>query len=67
MITDLPDEAFTEPWQARLFAMAQVACRNMDQPWDAFVTGSRPRSLRSPTGPTTTSWMVALEQLTVYS
>lgn len=64
MITDLPDEAFTEPWQARLFAMAQVASRSMDQPWDAFRDRLKAAIADQPDRPYYDSWMVALEQLT---
>jgi hypothetical protein len=64
VITDLPDEAFTEPWQARLFAMAQVACRSMDQPWEAFRDRLKAAIAEQPDRPYYDSWMVALEQLT---
>ena len=36
MITDLPDEAFTEPWQARAFAMAVVTAERMGVDWYEF-------------------------------
>jgi Nitrile hydratase beta subunit, N-terminal len=51
-------------WQARLFAMAQVACRSMNQPWDAFRDRLKAAIAEQPERPYYDSWMVALEQLT---
>jgi hypothetical protein len=47
-----------------LFAMAQVACRSMDQPWDAFRDRLKAAIADQPDRPYYDSWMVALEQLT---
>jgi hypothetical protein len=63
-ITDLPDEAFTEPWQARLFAMALVACDRMGLPWDAFRDRLKAAVAEDPERPYFESWMAALENLT---
>jgi hypothetical protein len=30
------DEAFTEPWQARIFATAVLTCEQLGLPWDVF-------------------------------
>jgi hypothetical protein len=64
VITDLPDEAFTEPWQARLFAIAQVACRSKDQPRDAYRDRLKTALAAQPDRPTSHSWKGAPEQLT---
>jgi nitrile hydratase beta subunit-like protein len=64
MLTELPDEAFTEPWQARLFAMALVACDRMGLPWDAFRDRLKAAIADDPERPYYESWMAALENLT---
>jgi hypothetical protein len=64
MITDLPDQAFTEPWQARAFAMAQVACEGMQLPWDAFRDRLKAAIAEQPQRPYYESWLAALESLT---
>jgi hypothetical protein len=64
MIRDLPDQAFTEPWQARAFAMAQVACDCMQLPWDAFRDRLKATIAEQPQRPYYESWLAALESLT---
>jgi hypothetical protein len=64
MIGDLPDQAFTEPWQARAFAMAQVACDGMQLPWDAFRDRLKAAIAEQPQRPYYESWLAALESLT---
>lgn len=64
MITDLPDEAFTEPWHARVFAMALVACERMGLPWDAFRDRLKAAIADDPERPYYESWTAALEGLT---
>ena len=67
MIRDLPDEAFTEPWQARVFAMAQIACEQMGLPWDAFRDRLKAAIAEQPERPYYDSWTAALEDLTGHS
>jgi hypothetical protein len=64
VIRDLPDEAFTEPWQARVFAMAQVACEQMGLPLDAFRDRLKAAIAEQPNRPYYDSWTTALEDLT---
>jgi hypothetical protein len=64
MIGGLPDQAFTEPWQARAFAMAQVACDGMQLPWDAFRDRLKAAIAEQPQRPYYESWLAALESLT---
>jgi hypothetical protein len=64
MIGDLTDQAFTEPWQARAFAMAQVACDGMQLPWDAFRDRLKAAIAEQPQRPYYESWLAALESLT---
>jgi len=64
VIRDLADEAFTEPWQARVFAMAQVACERMGLPWDAFRDRLKAAIAEHPDRPYYESWTAALEELT---
>jgi Nitrile hydratase beta subunit len=64
MIRDLPDEAFTEPWQARVFAMAQVACERLGMPWDAFRDRLKAAIAEHPERSYYESWTAALEELT---
>jgi Nitrile hydratase beta subunit len=61
---DPPDQAFTEPWQARVFAMAQVACERMDLPWDAFRDRLKAAIAEQPDRSYFESWTAALEELT---
>jgi len=58
------DEPFAEPWQARLFATAVLACERLGLPWDAFSRrpeGGDRRTAGAP--PTFESFTVALEHL----
>ena len=64
MIADLSDQPFTEPWQARAFAMAQVACDRMQLPWDAFRDQLKAAIAEQPLRPYYESWLAALEALT---
>jgi hypothetical protein len=64
MIGDLPHQAFTEPWQARAFGMAQVACDGMQLPWDAFRDRLKAAIAEQPQRPYYESWLAALESLT---
>jgi Nitrile hydratase beta subunit len=62
--SDLPDVAFTEPWQPRAFAMAKVACERMELPWDAFRDQLKAAIAEDPDRPYYESWLLALERLT---
>jgi hypothetical protein len=64
VIADLPDQPFTEPWQARVFAMAQVACEGLGLPWDAFRDRLKAAIAEQPQRPYYESWLAALESLT---
>ncbi len=57
------DEPFTEPWQARAFAMAVVAAERMDVPWDEFRDRLKAAIAERPGQPYYESWMDALEAL----
>ncbi len=57
------DEAFTEPWQARAFAMAVVAAERLEVEWDVFRDRLKARIAEQPGRPYYESWMDALEQL----
>ena len=57
------DQPFTEPWQARAFAMAVVAAERMDVPWDEFRDRLKTAIAQHPDQPYYESWMDALEAL----
>ena len=57
------DQPFTEPWQARAFAMAVVAAERMDMPWDEFRDRLKAVIAERPGQPYYESWMDALEAL----
>ena len=56
MIDREADEPFTEPWQARAFAMAVVAAERMGVDWDEFRDRLKAAIAES--------WLDALEDLT---
>jgi nitrile hydratase accessory protein len=63
-MTERPDDQpFTEPWQARAFAMAVVAAERMDVPWDEFRDRLKTAIAQHPDQPYYESWMDALEEL----
>ena len=57
------DQPFTEPWQARAFAMAVVAAERLDVPWDEFRDRLKAAIAARPGQPYYESWMDALEAL----
>jgi len=57
------DQPFTEPWQARAFAMAVVAADRMDVPWDEFGDRLKAAIAARPDQSYYESWMDALEEL----
>jgi nitrile hydratase accessory protein len=57
------DQPFTEPWQARAFAMAVVAAERMDVPWDEFRGRLKAAISERPGQPYYESWLDALESL----
>ena len=57
------DQPFTEPWQARVFALAVVAAERMDVPWDEFRDRLKTAIAERPGQPYYESWMDALERL----
>ncbi len=64
MIDRGADEPFTEPWQARAFAMAVVAAERMGVDWDEFRDRLKAAVAARPDQPYYESWLDALEQLT---
>jgi nitrile hydratase accessory protein len=64
MIDRTADEPFTEPWQARAFAMAVVAAERMGVEWDEFRDGLKAAIADRPHQPYYESWLDALERLT---
>jgi nitrile hydratase accessory protein len=64
MIDRSADEPFTEPWQARAFAMAVVAVDRMDADWDDFRDRLKAAISARPDQPYYESWLDALEALT---
>lgn len=58
-----PDEPFTEPWQARAFALAVVAVEQLGLEWDAFRDELKASIAARPQRPYFESWMDALESL----
>lgn len=61
------DEPFCEPWHARIFATAVVACRQLELPWDAFRDELKAAVADDPQRPYYESFTVALERLTARS
>ena len=64
MIDREADEPFTEPWQARAFAMAVVAAERMGVDWDEFRDRLKTAIAERPDQPYYESWLDALEALT---
>ena len=56
---DLP---FTEPWQARAFALAVVAADRSGAPWDEFRDRLKAAIAARPERPYYESWLDALER-----
>jgi hypothetical protein len=63
-VAGLPDEPFTEPWQARAFAMAVVAVERLGLPWDAFRHELKAAVAAEPDRPYYESWLAALAVVT---
>jgi nitrile hydratase accessory protein len=60
-----PDDApFSEPWQARVFALAVVAAERAGVDWDEFRDRLKAAIAEQPDRPYYESWMEALERLT---
>ncbi len=58
------DRPFTEPWQARAFAMAVVAAERMGADWDEFRDRLKAAIAAGPADrPYYEAWMDALERL----
>jgi hypothetical protein len=57
------DEPFTEPWHARIFAAAVVACERLGVPWDSFRDRLKDAVAEDPQRPYYESFTVALERL----
>ena len=57
------DQPFTEPWQARAFAMAVVAAERMGVDWDEFRDRLKAAIAEQPERPYYEAWMDALERL----
>ena len=57
------DQPFTEPWQARAFAMAVVAAERMGVDWDEFRGRLKTAIAEQPHRPYYDAWMDALERL----
>jgi Nitrile hydratase beta subunit, N-terminal len=58
-----PEAPFTEPWEARAFAMAVVAVERLGLPWDAFRDHLKAAVAADPARPYYESWLVALDDL----
>ena len=58
------DQPFTEPWQARAFALAVVTAERLDVPWDEFRDRLKAAIAERPGQPYYESWLDALEDLT---
>ena len=65
MIPDRPDDdrPFTEPWQARAFALAVVTAGRAGVPWDEFRDRLKAAIAARPDQPYYESWLDALEDL----
>ena len=59
----MPDQPFTEPWQARVFASAIVVTERMGLPWDAFRDQLKAAVAADPERPYFESFTEALERL----
>ena len=57
------DQPFTEPWQARAFAMAVVTADRMGVDWDEFRDRLKAAIAEQPERPYYEAWMDALERL----
>jgi hypothetical protein len=57
------DVAFTEPWQARIFATAVLTCERLDLPWDVFRDQLKATVAEQPDRPYFESFTVALERV----
>ncbi|MGN6377851.1 MAG: nitrile hydratase accessory protein [Gaiellales bacterium] len=57
------DQPFTEPWQARAFAMAVVAADRMGADWDEFRDRLKAAIAEQPDRSYYEAWMDALERL----
>jgi nitrile hydratase accessory protein len=66
VIPDRPDDErpFTEPWQARAFALAVVTAERAGVPWDEFRARLKSAIAARPDQPYYESWLDALEELT---
>ncbi len=54
---------FTEPWQARAFALAVVTAERLGVPWDEFRDRLKAAIAADPDRPYYESWLDALERL----
>ncbi|MDX6592671.1 MAG: hypothetical protein QOJ13_1867 [Gaiellales bacterium] len=64
MIPERPDDQpFTEPWQARAFALAVVTAEEMGVPWDSFRDRLKAAIAERPDLPYYEAWLDALERL----
>lgn len=59
----MPDQPFTEPWQARIFASAIVVTERLGLPWDVFRDQLKSAIAADPDRPYFESFTVALERL----
>jgi nitrile hydratase accessory protein len=57
------DQPFTEPWQARAFALAVVAAERVGVDWDEFRDRLKAAIAEQPERPYYEAWMDALERL----
>lgn len=57
------DEPFAEPWQARIFATAVLACARLGRPWDDFRDLLKAAVGEDPERPYFESFTLALERL----
>ena len=57
------DQPFAEPWQARLFAAAVLACERLGRPWDDFRDQLKAAIAEHPERPYFESFTLALERL----
>jgi hypothetical protein len=60
------DVPFGEPWHARVFATAVVACQQMGLPWDAFRDQLKAAVAEDPHRSYYESVTLALERLTAH-
>lgn len=57
------DQPFTEPWQARAFALAVVTAEEMGVPWDEFRDRLKAAIAERPDLSYYEAWLDALERL----